>query len=94
MTDRVQIVGLFYGMAGDLAKVNYTWPRAVQISRERYARAKATMDARACAVERGARMDGVDPEVVVPRRDFVLGTLYSKCVCLLVFVCEHLGGFW
>ena len=71
-------VGQFYGMAGDLKLVNYTWPRPVVVSALYYARCRSVLDARQCAIERGARLDGEIPGAVAERRHWKFGTLYSK----------------
>ena len=78
LTDRIQVVGQFYGMAGDLKLVNYTWPRPVVVSALYYARCWSVLDPRQCAIERGARLDGYIPGAVAERRHWKFGTLYSK----------------
>ena len=78
ITVRVQHVGQFFGMAGDLPEVDYTWPRPIFISSQAYAHVQSVADGAQCARERGARLAGDQPHVVALRGTFTPTTFYCE----------------
>ena len=85
LTTRVQIASPYYGMAGDLDTVKYTYPVPVQISHDAYRSYLDVVDATACARIRNAMVHADVPGAVELRSRFRIGVLYSELLSLLVF---------
>ena len=101
LTTRVQISSSYYGMAGDLDTVKYTYPVPVQISHDAYRAYLDVVDATACARIRNAMVHADVPGAVELRSRFRIGVLYSEFLFLSVlssyefshflFVCSAVG---